>query len=101
MLAFVLGKTPQHTWHKDLSGQFQHYTDMYLKDDGAVANIFGEEEQVPRDIPFYLKTVTAKSSIHTASVIAIYVGKSRFGFMSTLITKAPFEELELVPMLAR
>ena len=75
--------------------------DIYLKHDNAVANIFGEDAQVPQEIPFYLKEIKVKSTNHTASVIAIYVGKLHHGFMSTLITKAPFEEIELVPMALR
>ena len=64
-------------------------------------NIFGEDAIVPKVIPFYLKEIKVKSLNHTASVIAIYVGKLHYKFMYTLITKAPFEEIELVPLAAR
>ena len=101
VLAFFSGKTSQHTWRKDLSARFQQYTDTYLKHDGAVTNIFGESEQVPRDIPFYLKAITVKSANHSAYIIAIYVGKLHHSYMSTLINKAPFEDLKLVPMALR
>ena len=100
-LAFFTGKTPQHTWRKDLSDQFKNYMDTYLHDDRAVANIFGTNTTVPKEIPFYLKAITVKSLHHTALVIAIYVGKLHYQFMHTLITKAPFEDLELVPMATR
>ena len=69
-----------------------------MQNDNTVANIFGEDEQVPRNLPFYLKAMTIKSTNHTASVIAIYVGKLHHGYMSTLITKAPFEDIKLVPL---
>ena len=101
VLAFFSGKSPQHTWRKDLAARFQQYMDIYLLDDGGVANLFGENEQVPRKIPFYLKAITIRSTNHTATVIAIYVGKLHHSFLSTLITKAPFEEIELVPMQLR
>ena len=97
-LAFFSGKTPEHTWRKDLSARFQTYMDDNLLNDGAVLNIFGDEAQIPRQIPFYLKALTVKSANHNASAIAIYVGKSHHGIMSTLISKAPFEDLELVPL---
>ena len=100
-LAYFSGKTPQHTWRKDLYTRFQQYLDLYMQDNGAVANIFGEDEQVPRAMPFYLKAMTVKSTNHTASVIAIYVGKLHHGYMSTLITKASFKDIELVPLSPR
>ena len=71
--------------------------DLYLQDDNAVTNLFGEDVQVPRAIPFYLKELKIKSLHHTAAVIAIYVRKLHYGTLSHLITKAPFEEIELVP----
>ena len=101
VLAFFSGKTPEHTWRKDLAARFQQYMDIYLKDGNAIANIFGEGEQVPQTIPFYLKAITVKSTNHNATAIAIYVGKLHYGFLSTLITKAPFEDLELVPLALR
>ena len=101
VLAFFTGKTPQHTWRKDLAARFQHYLDTYLKDAKAVAHIFGENEQVPRNIPFYLKAINIKSTNHTAYVIAIYVGKLHYGYISTMINKAPFEDIELVPLALR
>ena len=100
-LAFFSGKTPQHTWRKDLSNRFQQYMDLYLKHNNAVTNIFGEDAQVPRTIPFYLKAITVKSINHTGSAIAIYVGKLHYGVMMTLITQAPFEDLDLVPLSVR
>ena len=75
--------------------------DIYLTDDRAINNIFGEDVQVPRAIPFYLKELKIKSTNHTALVIAIYVGKFHYSFLSTLITKALFEDIELVPLSAR
>ena len=97
-LAFFSGKTPEHTWRKDLSERFKKYMEIYLHDRKAVANIFGEDEQIPSTIPFYLKAITVKSLNHTATAIAIYVGKLHFGITSTLISKVPFEDLELVPL---
>ena len=101
VLAFLSGKTPQHTWRKDILARFKQYMDIYLKDNHTVENIFGENEQVPSEMPFYLKAITVKSTHHTASVIAIYVGKLHYSFMSTLINKAPFKDIELVPMFLR
>ena len=53
-LAFFSGETPEHTWRKDLSACFQSYMDEYLKDPRAVTNIFGEDADIPKQIPFYL-----------------------------------------------
>ena len=75
--------------------------DSHLKDDNVVANIFGKDEQVPPNIPFYLKAITVKSANHAGSAIAIYVGKLHYGCMMTLITKAPFDDFELVPLSVR
>ena len=85
VLAFFSGKSPLHTRQKDLAARFQQYMDMYLKDNGAVSNIFGETEQVPWEIPSYLMAITIKSNNHTATAIALYIGKLHYSF-STLVS---------------
>ena len=57
-----------------------------------------KDKQIPRIIPFYLKAITVRSLNNMALAIAIYVGKLHFGIMSTLLNKAPFKDLKLVPL---
>ena len=97
-VAFFSGKTPIHTWHKHLRNQFQLYINEYLKDPHAVNNIFGEDSDVPTDIPFYLKGTTLKSQTTKTTVIMIYVGKNHSSSMQTLLTKVPFPDVQLVLM---
>ena len=52
-IAFFLGKAPTHTWRKDLQNRFQEYFDEYLNDNASIHNIFGEDHQAPKKIPFY------------------------------------------------
>ena len=75
--------------------------DLHLQDDNAIINLFGEDAQVPRTIPFYLKELKIKSMNHNSTVVAIYVGKLHYDTMSNLITKAPFKDIELVPLSAQ
>ena len=54
-LALFSGKSPKHTWRQNLQEQFKEYLDCYLTDPNAVSNIFGEDAQVPLEIPFFFK----------------------------------------------
>ena len=97
-LAFFSGKTPEHTWHKDLSKRFQFYLDSYLTAEGSVEQVFGRDAQVPNTIPFYLKAIKVTSLNHAVSAIAIFVGKLHHPHLGVLINKVPFEDIKLVPL---
>ena len=102
-LAFFSGKSPDHTWREDLSDRFQIYMDNYLQEDNDIANIFGEDfiNQVPKQIPFYLKPATIRSKNHKTQAVVIYVGAQHLDLMNKFISKIPFEDVELVPMSTR
>ena len=95
-LAFFSGKSPKHTWRQDLRDRFQDYLNFHLKDPKAISDIFGEDEQVPTQIPFYLKVSTIRTKNTVASAIIVYVGKSHHADATTLLRKAPFEAIEMV-----
>ena len=96
LVAFFSGKSPKHTWRQHLRDRFQEYINQHLKNPNAVSNIFGEDEQVPDQIPFFLKVTKVRTKNTAATVIAVYVGKLHHADTMTLLQKAPFEDIEMV-----
>ena len=95
-VAFFSGKSPAHTWREDLRRRFASYLNEHLHDPMAVKNIFGQDADVPTDIPFYFKVTTVRNQKNKATAIAVYVGKTHHAFMQQLIAKEPFEDVVLV-----
>ena len=95
-VAFFSGKSPKHTWRQNLRDRFQEYLNHYLKDPKAIHNIFGEDEQIPTQIPFYLKVTKIQTKNTAATAIVVFVGKTHHADATTLLRKAPFEDLKMV-----
>ena len=95
-VAFFSGKSPKHTWRQHLRDRFQEYLNHYLNDPNAITNIYGEDEQVPTQIPFYLKVTKIRTKNVAATAIVIHVGKTHHADVTTLLRKATFEDIELV-----
>ena len=100
-LAFFSGKSPKHTWRQDLHKRFQAYLNQYFHDPKAISNIFGEDEQAPTQIPFYLKVGKLRTKNMTATAILVYVEQSHHANATTLLQKAPFEDIEMVTISKR
>ena len=96
-LAFFSGKAPDHTWREDLSNRFQIYMDHYLQTDNIIEDILGKDyvNQVPKQIPFYLKPAMLRSKNHKGQAIVIYVGTQNLDLMTEVISKVPFQRCGL------
>ena len=70
--------------------------DEYLHDSNAVNNIFGEDKEIPQDIPFFLRLTTVRHLTTKAMAISIYMGKEHYTFVETLLSKIPFPDVQLV-----
>ena len=100
-IAFFCGKSPIHTWREDLRRRFRLYTEEYLRDTNAVANIFGKDMDVPQHIPFYFKVTTLRSKAVKTTAITRYVGRNHTSFMQALLKKVPFPDVQLIPLSQR
>ena len=95
-VAFFSGKSPVHTWQDDLRRRFKLYLDTYLQDTKAVLNIFGEDAEVPTEIPFYFKVTTLRNKTTKTSAVSLYVGRNHISLMQTLLEKVPFPDVQLI-----
>ena len=64
-------------------------------------NLFGEDHEVPTTIPFYFRVITLRSKRGTAQAIGIHVGTLHKEFLETIITRSPFQDVELIPISMR
>ena len=95
-LAFFSSKSPKHTWRHHLQERFKEYLDCYLTNPNAVSNIFGEDAQVPTEIPCFFKVSKVRGKQSEAPALVVYVGIDHHSNATTLMKAAPFEDNEMI-----
>ena len=60
-VAFFSGKSVAHTWHNNLKQRFGCYLTENLNDSNTMSNLFGEDHEVPTNIPFHFRVITLRS----------------------------------------
>ena len=97
-VAFFSGKSVAHTWRTDLRERFNTYLTEQLQDANTMHNLFGEDHEVPAQLPFHFRVTTIRSKRTQTQAIAIYVGTLHKEFLETIITRSPFQDVEVVPL---
>ena len=95
-IAFFSGKSVAHTWRKDLSERFQSYLTDHLNSSSAMLNVFGEDHEAPKDIPFYFRVTTIRAKKGTTQAITIYTGTLHKDILDTILQRLPFPDVEIV-----